>query len=100
RLKRLETYYDVQLIIRKRNGIAFTSEGLKLAEHAKKMLYQERKIEEEINNMKDDVSGTLRVGVSNFVALNKIPKLLRYFKHKQSYIECEYFSGWRRNITR
>src|SRR5690625_1299670 len=100
RLKRLETYYDVQLIIRKRNGIAFTPEGLKLAEHAKKMLYQQRKIEEEINNMKDDVSGTIRVGVSNFFALNKMPKLLRYFKQKHPYIECQVVAGWSSDIYR
>src|SRR5699024_6675767 len=71
RLKKLEDYYGAQLIIRKRNGITFTPEGLKLAEHAKEMLYQQRKIEEQLNNMKDYVSGTLKVGVSNFFALHK-----------------------------
>ena len=29
RLKKLENYYDVQLIIRKRRGITFTPEGLR-----------------------------------------------------------------------
>src|SRR5690625_1324227 len=71
RLKKLENYYGVPLIIRKRRGITFTPEGFTLAKHAKQMLREQREIEESLNNMKDHVTGTLKVDVSNFFALNK-----------------------------
>ncbi|WP_156289589.1 LysR family transcriptional regulator [Oceanobacillus salinisoli] len=100
RIKRLETYYGVPIIIRKQRGITFTPEGEELALHAKKMLYEQRNIEEKINNMKNEVSGTLRVGVSNFFALNKMPKLLRLFKQKYPNIECQVVTGWSSEMHR
>src|SRR5699024_8149552 len=90
----------VQLIIRKRRGIMFTPEGLKLAEHAKYMLQEQRQIEEKLNNMKDHVAGTLRVGVSNFFALNKMPKLLHLFKQKHPDVECQVVTGWSSEMHR
>lgn len=100
RLKKLEDHYGVQLIIRKRRGIMFTPEGLKLAEHAKYMLQEQRQIEEKLNNMKDHVAGTLRVGVSNFFALNKMPKLLHLFKQKHPDVECQVVTGWSSEMHR
>src|SRR5699024_10341872 len=80
RIKNLEEHYDTQLIIRKHRGIAFTPEGEELALHAKKMLREQIKIEEKLNNMKNKVTGTLRVGASHFFASNKMPKILGLFK--------------------
>lgn len=100
RLKKLENYYGVQLIIRKRRGITFTPEGFTLAKHAKQMLREQREIEESLNNMKDHVTGTLRVGVSNFFALNKMPKLLRLFNQKYPDVECQVVSGWSSDMHR
>src|SRR5699024_1264543 len=62
--------------------------------------HQQRKIEEELNNMKDHVTGTLRVGVSNFFALNKMPKLLRLFKQKYPDVECQVVTGWSSEMYR
>ena len=39
------------------------------------MLREEQAITEKLKNMQNEVSGTIRVGVSNFFALNKMPKL-------------------------
>ncbi len=100
RLKKLENYYGVQLIMRKRRGITFTPEGITLAKHAKKMLHEQRTIEENLNNMKENVTGTLRVGVSNFFALNKMPKLLRLFNEKYPDVECQVVSGWSSEMHR
>lgn len=100
RIKKLENYYGVQLIMRKRRGITFTPEGIKLAEHAKQMLHEQRRIEENLNNMKEHVTGTLRVGVSNFFALNKMPKLLRIFNQKYPDVECQVVSGWSSEMHR
>lgn len=100
RLKKLENYYGVQLIIRKQRGITFTPEGEQLAQHAKKMLYEQRKIEERLHNMKEQVAGTIRVGVSNFFALNKMPKLLRLFKQSYPNVEFQVVTGWSSEMHR
>jgi len=100
RIQKLESYYDVPIIKRKRRGITFTPEGEQLAHHAQKMLREQRKIEEKINNMKTQVTGTLRVGVSNFFAAHKMPKLLRLFKQEYPEIECQVVTGWSRDMHR
>ncbi|WP_229671880.1 LysR family transcriptional regulator [Lentibacillus kapialis] len=100
RIKSLEDYYGVQLIIRKQRGITFTPEGEELALHARKMLREQINIEEKLNNMKQQVAGTLRVGVSNFFALNKMPKILRLFKQTYPNVEFQVVTGWSSDIHR
>ena len=100
RIQKLEEHYGVQLILRKRRGVTFTPEGEHLAQHAQNMLREQRKIEEKINNMKNQVTGTLRVGVSNFFALNKMPKLLRLFKKEYPNVECQMVTGWSSEMHR
>lgn len=100
RIKKLEEYYGVQIIIRKRRGITFTPEGDVLARHATRMLHEQRKLEEKLNDMKYEVKGTLRVGVSNFFALNKMPKLLSLFKQEYPDIECHVVSGFSSEMYR
>ncbi|WP_067726116.1 LysR family transcriptional regulator [Oceanobacillus damuensis] len=100
RIKKLEDYYKIQIIMRKRRGVTFTPEGEKLAEHAIHMLNEQRKIEEKLNNMGKQVAGTLRVGVSNFFALNKMPKLLRLFKQEYPNVEFQVVSGWSSEMHR
>ncbi|TFJ93186.1 LysR family transcriptional regulator [Lentibacillus salicampi] len=100
RVRSLEDYYGVKLIIRKQRGITFTPEGEVLARHARKMLHEQTKIEERLNNMKEQVAGTLRVGASNFFALNKMPKLLRLFKQKYPNVEFQVVTGWSSEMYR
>jgi len=100
RIKRLEDHYGVPIIIRKRRGITFTPEGEELALFARQMLREQQAITEKINNMKNEVSGTLRVGVSNFFALNKMPKLLRLFKQKYPNVEFQVITGWSSEMHR
>ncbi|GAB4073829.1 LysR family transcriptional regulator [Barrientosiimonas marina] len=100
RIRSLEDYYGVTLIIRKQRGITFTPEGEVLARHARKMLSEQVHIEEKLSNMKQQVAGTLRVGVSNFFALNKMPKLLRLFKQKYPNVEFQVITGWSSEMYR
>ncbi|AVQ98198.1 LysR family transcriptional regulator [Oceanobacillus iheyensis] len=100
RLKNMENYYGVQLMNRKQRGVTFTPEGEQLAQHAVRMLYEQRKIEEKLHNMKNQVAGTLRVGVSNFFALNKMPKLLRLFKQSYPDVEFQVVTGWSSEMHR
>ncbi|GAA0447797.1 LysR family transcriptional regulator [Lentibacillus halophilus] len=100
RIRNLEEYYGVKLVLRKQKGIAFTPEGEVLARHGRHMLQEQMKIEEKLNNMKSHVAGTLRVGVSNFFARNKMPKLLRLFKQTYPNVEFEVVTGWSSDMYR
>ncbi|MEK6452735.1 LysR family transcriptional regulator [Caldifermentibacillus hisashii] len=100
RIKKLEDYYGIRILIRKHRGVTFTPEGEVLAHHAVEMLHAQRKLEEKLNNMKKQVNGTLRVGVSNFFTLNKMPKILRLFKEQFPNIECQVVSGWSSEMHR
>ncbi|MFS8651136.1 MAG: LysR family transcriptional regulator [Caldibacillus sp.] len=100
RIKKLEEYYGVPIIIRKQRGITFTPEGEVLARHARRMLVEQRMLEEKLIDMRYEVKGTLRVGVSNFFALNKMPKLLSLFKKRYPDIECQVVSGWSSEMYR
>lgn len=94
RIRKLEDYYGIPLILRKQRGITFTPEGEALALHARKMLKEQIKIEEELDNLKTQVSGTLRIGASNFIALNKMPKMLSLFKKQYPNVEFQVVTGW------
>lgn len=98
RIKNLEEYYGVQLLIRKQRGVMFTPEGETLVIHARKMLREQMNIEEKLNNMKQEVTGTLRVGASNFFALNKMPKILGLFKQIYPKVEFQVVTGWSSDI--
>lgn len=100
RLKNLENEYGIQIVLRRRRGVSFTPEGILLAQHAKEMLQEQTKVKEKINNMKNEITGTLKVGVSNFFALNKMPKLLRLFQQKHPGIECQVVTGWSSDMYR
>lgn len=100
RLKNLENEYGIQIVLRRRRGVSFTPEGILLAQHAKEMLQEQTKVKEKINNMKNEITGTLNVGVSNFFALNKMPKLLRLFQQKHPGIECQVVTGWSSDVYR
>ncbi len=64
------------------------------------MLKEQEKVAEKISNMKNEVAGTISVGVSNFFALNKMPKLLRLFQEKYPNVECQVITGWSSEIHR
>src|SRR5690625_1234913 len=100
RLSRLEEKFATDIVLRNRRGVTFTPEGKVLVNHAKKMIDEQNKVREKINNMKHTVSGTLKVGVSNFFAQNKMPRLLRLFQEKHPNIECQVVTGWSSEMYR
>ncbi|MEI3611470.1 LysR family transcriptional regulator [Pseudogracilibacillus sp. SO30301A] len=100
RLKKLEEDFGLQIVIRKRRGISFTPEGIVIVKHAQKMLNEQEKLKEKLNNMKNMVTGTLKVGVSNFFARYKMPKLLSLFQREHPGIECKVVTGWSSEMYR
>ncbi len=100
RLHNLEKKYDIPIVLRKRRGITFTPEGVMLAKFAQNMQREHEKMREQLDNLQGAVAGTLRVGVSNFFALNKMPKLLRLFQREHPNVECHVITGWSSEMYR
>ncbi|MCG5253464.1 LysR family transcriptional regulator [Brevibacillus agri] len=87
RLRQIEKEFGVQIVQRGRRGVHFTPEGEYLASCADEMLLRLRKIKEHVANMGEQVSGTLRLGVSNYFAHYKLPGLLKLFKQEYPLVE-------------
>jgi DNA-binding transcriptional LysR family regulator len=98
RLQQIEKEFGVQIVLRERRGVSFTPEGEYLAKYADEMLLQLEKAKENISNMKNGVSGTLKLGVSKFIMKYKLPRLLKLFKQQYPNVEFKIVSGWSRDV--
>src|SRR4051794_23654128 len=94
RLKQIETEFGVKIVDRGIKGVQFTPEGEYLAKRAEEVLNTFREIKEEIDNLNDNVSGTLRLGVSNFISKYKLPVLLKIFKERYPDVEFKVDTGY------
>lgn len=98
RIRKIETFYGVPLVVRHRRGVQFTAEGEYLAEWAVRMLYQNELIHDNLNNMKHEVTGILRIGVTKFLAKYKMPEILLRFKHMFPLVEFQVLTGWSADV--
>lgn len=83
RIHKIEEDLGVKLIMHRSNkGVLFTPEGEYLAEFAKKILLDTRKVREKVTNLGNDVKGTLLIGASIYVTRYILPRLLLNFKNQ------------------
>ncbi|MEI2337859.1 LysR family transcriptional regulator [Priestia megaterium] len=94
RLQQMEKEFHVQIVNRGRRGVQFTPQGEYLVKCAEEMLLTLQKIKENVLNMDDQLTGTLRLGVSNFFTDYKLPGLLRLFKERFPDVEFKVTTGW------
>ncbi|RBW68625.1 LysR family transcriptional regulator [Bacillus taeanensis] len=98
RLKQLEKEFNTTIVTRGKRGVEFTSQGEYLVKYAKEMIYLSQKTKEYIENMNENVSGTLRLAVCTIYARYELPKILRKFHEKYPQIEINVRSGWSSEI--
>lgn len=79
RLKNLEKELGTSIIFKTKTGVEFTSEGEYLVQYAKNMLQELQVVQDNINNMSEEISGTLKIGVSSNFAQYVLPNLLKTF---------------------
>lgn len=80
RLQQMEREFGVPLIVKHAKGTNLTPEGEVLAAYAKKSRDELNQMKDYILNMRNKVTGTLRLGVSSYFGLYKLPPLLSKFK--------------------
>lgn len=100
RLQSLENEFGVQIVNRGRRGIQFTPQGEYLAKSAYDMLLRIQQIKEQVLNMEEKLTGTLRLGVSNFFTDYMLPDLLKSFKEKYPDVEFKVTTDWSNDIAR
>ncbi len=98
RLMQIEEEFGVKIVNRGIKGVHFTPEGELLAKRAGQIIAAVREIKEEISNMKQSVSGTLRLGVSNFFAKYKLPGLLKLYKEQYPLVDFQVETGFSKDI--
>jgi DNA-binding transcriptional LysR family regulator len=98
RLQQIEKELDVKIVNRGLKGVQFTPEGEYLAKKSAEMLANLRRIKEELKNFNQQVAGTLRLGVSNFISKYKLPGFLKRFKDRYPQVEFQVETGYSRDI--
>ncbi|WP_282936222.1 LysR family transcriptional regulator [Paenibacillus sp. RC67] len=100
RLQQIEKEFGVQIVLRKSRGIDLTPEGEYLAKCAADMLLRINNIKDHVINMRSQVTGTLRLGVSNYFTRNKLPAILELFKHNYPDVEFKVITGWSSDVLK
>ncbi|MFB5678995.1 LysR family transcriptional regulator [Paenibacillus terreus] len=80
RLNQLEKSFGVPVIVRGAKGGRLTPEGERLAEYAKRHLAELAELREAVVHLRNEVRGTLRLGISSYFGLYKLPPILKTFK--------------------
>lgn len=94
RIKELEKEFNMKIITRGNRGVDFTPRGEFLAKYAQSMLSLLQKTKEQLVNMKEGISGTLRLAVSGMFARYELPTLLKEFLNIYPDVEINLKTGW------
>ena len=99
RLRQIEEAFGVELVMRGRRGVGFTPQGEYLAAQADRMLDRFAEIRKNVMQMKNEVAGTLKIGVSNHFSKNRLPPLLNRFRQLFPQIDYQVHAGWSKEIV-
>ena len=81
-IQELETMYQTRLFERMGNKILLTDAGRLLLEHCEKILEDYGRLEYEMNLLRNEHTGELRLGASTTIAQYVLPPLLARFIEK------------------
>ncbi|MFI8491394.1 LysR family transcriptional regulator [Peribacillus butanolivorans] len=98
RIQQIEKEFNLKIVERGTRGVQFTPQGEYLANCADEMLIRLRQIKETAFNMGQEISGTLRLGVSNYITLHKLPGLLKIFREQFPKVDFNVTTGWSKEI--
>jgi len=87
RLRQIETEYGVVIVNRNSKGISFTPEGEYLASQAVKFLELLHVTKQNLQQMRQDNVGTVKIGSGISIARTLLPKIFHGFKTKFPKIE-------------
>jgi DNA-binding transcriptional LysR family regulator len=86
-IKTLEEESDIQLFERSTSFVKLTPAGHLVFKSAKNLLAEWEQIIQECKEIKDEISGCLKIGVSTIPATSLLPKIIKSMKDKYPRIE-------------
>ncbi|WP_423798458.1 LysR family transcriptional regulator [Neobacillus sp. SAB-20_R2A] len=98
KIQQIEKEYQVEIVKRGTKGVHFTPQGEYLAQCADEMLGRLQQIKDTVMDMGEEVSGTLRLGVSNYITRHKLPQLLKLFREQFPKVNYKVTTGWSRDV--
>ncbi|MGM9921140.1 MAG: LysR family transcriptional regulator [Bhargavaea sp.] len=98
RLKQMEAGFDVRIVFRGKKGIHFTPEGEYLADSARSILKEYEVMKDTLWNMEEEVKGTIKIAVSNFLTSFLLFNVIRAFKEKYPEVDFQITTGWSRDM--
>lgn len=98
RIQHLEKEFGVQIVQRTSKGVNFTPQGEYLAKASSKVLYDFRRIKEEVMNLDTNVAGTLRLGASSYFTMYTLPRLLKLFRNRYPDVEFKVSTTWSKDV--
>lgn len=98
RLKQIEEEFQVKVVYRSKQGVHFTPEGEYLAKSAETVLKEYEKTKEQLWNMNDELVGTLKIGVANFLTSFMLFDFINSFKKLHPNVDFKITTGWSQDM--
>ena len=89
-IQQLEAELKAPLLVRSKKGVTFTHFGQAFLRHAKLMVAQSRRAQDEMAQLRGHWEGTIKMAVSPAIGLGLLPQALRQFtlQHPEVKVHC------------
>ncbi|MFD2215550.1 LysR family transcriptional regulator [Metabacillus endolithicus] len=93
RINQLEKQFKITIFIRGKKFIKFTAEGEYLVQYAQKMKNNYIKLQDQLHDINETISGELRISASSNFARYKLPTILKRFHNLHPNIKFKIQTG-------
>jgi len=100
RIKQIEKELQSPIIVRGAKGIEFTNAGQLLLDYVKNQQHTYELFQNALQQLDNEVSGTLKIGASGMYARYALPSLLATFKQHYPKIAINLMTGWSKEINK
>ncbi|MCG1009650.1 LysR family transcriptional regulator [Salinicoccus sp. ID82-1] len=100
RIQQMEKELGVNIIYRTNRGALLTPQGEFLADKALKIITDVENIENDLQKMKDALSGSIKISAANFMMRYRLPKALSDFKRMYPRVDFKIEVGWSRDMLK
>lgn len=92
-VRELEAEQQIALVTRNANGIAFTDAGQALLVHARAIVHQMSRAQDELDARRGRSGGKLSIGVTPWLALSFLPDAVTRFRERMPGMQLEFYEG-------
>jgi len=92
-VRELEAEQQIALVTRNAHGIAFTEAGQALLVHARLVVHQMSRAQDELDARRGRGGGKLAIGVTPWLALSFLPDAVTLFRARMPEMQLEFYEG-------